>query len=315
VLIGGVTGSGKSGVLNVIVAELSARPDVVLWGLDMKHGLEYFPWRPVLNRLATSESAAVELLAAANRILDVRVEQMAGRGERRWRPTPVTPALVIVADELVELGSKALMHCERLARLGRAVAIIVVAATQRPSAAALGGLDARAQMTARIALGVIEARDGELILGTGRIGAGWRPDKLSAPGSFLILAPGQHDQPRRARAYWLSDDAVTAATGRPGAARPELDPVSADGAAGRQEPAEQTTGTAPAAPDPDASLMVALDAAPPGGLSADELAVQLGRSRAWVYKRLLVDRKAGRAVALRRGRWAARRAGRPKETL
>lgn len=42
--------------------------------------------------------------------------------------------------------------------------------------AALGSLDARTQMTVRVSLGVIEARDAELILGSGRIGEGWRPN-------------------------------------------------------------------------------------------------------------------------------------------
>src|SRR5262249_32751628 len=36
ILIGGATGRGKSGVLNVILAELATRQDVVLWGVDMK---------------------------------------------------------------------------------------------------------------------------------------------------------------------------------------------------------------------------------------------------------------------------------------
>jgi S-DNA-T family DNA segregation ATPase FtsK/SpoIIIE len=43
VLIGGVTGSGKSGVLNVVLAALVACRDVVLWGVDLKGGMELRP--------------------------------------------------------------------------------------------------------------------------------------------------------------------------------------------------------------------------------------------------------------------------------
>ena len=48
--------------------------------------------------------------------------------------------------------------------------------------------------------------------------------------------------------------------------------------------------------NPDMALMAALREAPRGGLSADELAARLGRSRAWVFKRLQVHRTAGRAA-------------------
>ncbi len=51
------------------------------------------------------------------------------------------------------------------------------------------------------------------------------------------------------------------------------------------------------------ALLAALDATPPDGLSADELAPRVGRSRAWVFSCLHVHASAGRAVRLRRGRW------------
>ncbi len=198
VLTAGTMGRGKSGVLNAFMAELSGRTDVVLWGIDMKRGLELSPWRPVLDRLATTEDAAHELLSAANRVLDARADLLAERRERKWQPSPTEPALVIAVDELAELDAVAMTLLERLARMGRAEGIILIAVTQRPSADVLGGLDARTQMTARIALGVVEPRDGELILGAGRLGQGWRPDRLAGPGYFVVLVPGQHEQPRPA---------------------------------------------------------------------------------------------------------------------
>ncbi len=303
VLIGGATGRGKSGVLNVILAELATRTDVVLWGVDMKRGLELAPWRQVLDRLATTNDEAVETLTAANRVLDARARLLAERGERKWQPTPDTPALLVLVDELAELSAEAMAQLERLARLGRAAGIILVTVTQRPSAEALGGLDARTQMTTRIALGVIEARDGELILGAGRVGSGWRAERLGGPGYFLALVPGVHEQPRPARAYWLTDGAVRTVVASAGARRPALDPESADAATRPQEPSQDSRGERERA---DVALLAALDAAPPDGLSADELAARVGRSRAWVFSRLDVHAAAGRAIRLRRGRWIGR---------
>lgn len=61
-LLGGVAGAGKSGVLNVILAELVACPDVVLWGVDLKGGMELQPWgglpRPARHRSGHGRSAA-----------------------------------------------------------------------------------------------------------------------------------------------------------------------------------------------------------------------------------------------------------------
>src|SRR5262249_48344223 len=122
------------------MAALSLCADVVVWGIDMKLGLELLPWLPVLGRLATTNEDALELLTAANRVLEARARLLAGRQGRKWRPSPEEPALVIAIDELAELSGKALALFERVARMGRAAGIVLVAVTQRPSLAALGSL-------------------------------------------------------------------------------------------------------------------------------------------------------------------------------
>jgi S-DNA-T family DNA segregation ATPase FtsK/SpoIIIE len=312
VLIAGTMGRGKSGVLNVFMAALSGCLDVVLWGIDMKRGLELAPWRSALDRLATTEDAAHEMLLAANRVRDARADLLAERHQRKWQPSPEEPALVIAVDELAELDADSMALLERLARMGRAEGIILIVVTQRPSADVLGGLNARTQLTARIALGVVEPRDGELILGTGRLGGGWRPDRLGGRGYFLVLVPGQHESPRPARAYLLTDAAVTAVAGRRGVQRAALDAASASAA---EKPQEASTATeavtdgysVPQREDSDTTLLTALRDAPRGGLSAPELAVRIGRSRSWTFARLRAHAKAGRAVHVGHGRWAGGR--------
>jgi S-DNA-T family DNA segregation ATPase FtsK/SpoIIIE len=313
VLIAGTMGRGKSGVLNVFMAALSLCPDVVLWGIDMKRGLELAPWRSVLDRLAKTQDAAHELLSAANRVLDARADLLAERHERKWQPSPEEPALVIAVDELAELDADSMALFERLARMGRAEGIILIGVTQRPSAEVLGGLNARTQMTARIALGVVEPRDGEFILGAGRLGAGWRPDRLGGRGYFLVLVPGQHEQPRPARAYLMTDEAVMAAARRASAGqRATLDAASARAAEKAEEPttATETAGNGPTLPqreDPDVALLAALKDSPRAGLTAPELAARIGRSRSWTFARLRTYARTGRAVHVGHGRWAGGR--------
>src|SRR5439155_24006204 len=65
VLVGGIAGSGKSGVLNVMLGNLTACPDVVLWGIDLKGGMELRPWAHCLARLATTAVEATALLGDA----------------------------------------------------------------------------------------------------------------------------------------------------------------------------------------------------------------------------------------------------------
>ncbi len=239
-------------------------------------------------------------------MLDARADLLAKRHERKWQPSPAEPALVIAVDELAELDADSMALFERLARMGRAGGIILIALTQRPSADVLGGLDARTQMAVRIALGVVEPRDGELILGAGRVGAAGDQTGWPGWGTSSCWRPVSTSTRGRPAPYWLTDATVSATAGRSGVERAALDAVSAAAADGPQEPPGVTDrpDVESRDSDPDAALLAALGDAPRGGLSADELAEHLGRGRTWVYKRLNAHARAGRAVRPRRGRWA-----------
>lgn len=227
-LVAGAAGRGKTGMMNVVTAELAARRDVVMWGIDCRDGLELAPWQVVLDRWAVSADEGTALLQAANRVVDARARLLAAHRERRWRPAPEEPALVVLVDELGELTSEAIGLCERLARRGRPLGIGLVAATHQASAAGLlGGVDMRHQVAVRVCLGLVESRDVDPILGPGRWGGGWCAERLRLPGSFLIAVPGMHETPRPARAFWLSDEDVASVAARFGTQRPALDAASA----------------------------------------------------------------------------------------
>jgi S-DNA-T family DNA segregation ATPase FtsK/SpoIIIE len=297
-LIGGTTGSGKSGLLNVILAYLAACSDVIIWGIDLKGGMELQPWAPCLARLATTPAQACELLGDAVRELDARAVSLAAAGHRVREPAPASPALVTVIDEYAELPEAAQGDADSLARRGRAVAVNLVAATQRPTQAAMGGGAVRSQMDVRACLRVRERRDTDLILGQGSVAAGWQAHTLTEPGTFLLSAP-EHATPRRARAYLITDGQVTghaARHARPGPlpAAPEPPQEAGTGRDGTDAPA-----------GPEAVLWAALCNAPGEGFPVWVLMSACGMSRSWVYYRLQEHAAAGRAVQAGHGSWRA----------
>ncbi|WP_214320580.1 cell division protein FtsK [Nonomuraea sediminis] len=314
-LIGGIAGAGKSGTVNVLLGELTACPDAIIWGVDLKRGMELQPWAACLDRLATTPQEADALFADAVAILDGRADHMAQQGQRTWQPTPDAPALIILVDEYAELVDEApdaVRHADSIARRGRAVAVQLVAATQRPSQKAMGKGAVRSQMDVRIACRVREQRDVDLILGQGMLKAGWHAHRLDAPGKFLISAP-EHDTPRRARTYLLDDNGVQRTATQHAPHRPQLDQVSAvalDRAAETTPeplPADVRTLARHARPDgsegADSALTAALEDAPDGGITVPELMRQTGMSRPWVYWRLGQLDRDGRVRQVSRGHW------------
>jgi S-DNA-T family DNA segregation ATPase FtsK/SpoIIIE len=314
VLIGGTTDAGKSGILNVILGNLVACPDVVLWGIDLKGGMELCPWAPCLARLATTPTEATGLLRDAVRVLDARARAMSEGAGRTWVPAEQAPALVIVIDEYAELAETApaaIAYAESIARRGRAVAVTLLAATQRPTQKSMGGGALRSQMSVRICLRVRERRDVDLILDKGMLSAGWHAHTLDAPGKFYVLADG-HNQPRRARAYLVTDDDVSATVAQHATTRPQLDPLSANAIDSETDPDHDVIDgeVIEDEPDPELTLWTALRDAPDHGLSVPELMRLTGMRRTWIYDRLQAHANADRAQQVSRGRWRATEAHR-----
>ncbi|WP_326640125.1 cell division protein FtsK [Nonomuraea fuscirosea] len=320
-LFAGISGAGKSGGVNVLLGDLTACQDVILWAIDLKRGMELLPWSSCINRLATTPQEAETLLADAVIILDGRADDLTRRGERVWEPSPERPALIIIIDEYAELASEAphaINYADSIARRGRAPAVNLIAATQRPSKEAMGKSAVRSQMDVRLCFRVREPRDGDLILGQGMVKAGWHPHKLDAPGKFLISSP-EHDIPRRARSYLLDDAGVAETAERHAEHRPSLDAVSLaalDAAASAAERYADTPTddgrTSPrharqSAPKRgDSVLWTVLHDAPENGITVDELKTATGMSRPTIYRRLSQLENDGRVRQVSRGRWRAR---------
>ena len=324
VLFGGATGAGKSGGLNVLIGNLSACRDVVLWGIDLKKGMELSPWISCLDRLATTPGEADSLLADAVAILEARAAVLAEQGQRVCDPAPGMPALVILIDEYAELvddAPGAIRHADSIARRGRAVAVSLIAATQRPTQKAMGHGAVRSQMDVRICFRVRERKDVDLILGQGMLAAGWQAHTLNAPGKFLVSA-AEHDTPRRARAYLITDEVVASTASLHASLRPPLDevsqraieernptevPIAPDAEAGDppRSPLDDEDEHSHADDDPEAILWAALSLAPDDGTTVPELMTATGMSRPWIYLRLRELAERGQVSQVSRGRWRA----------
>src|SRR5262249_1739741 len=228
-LFGGGTGWGKSGAVNTVTGNLVACTDTVIWAIDLKRGMELGPWASCIDWLATTPDQARAMLTDAVAVLEARAGDLAATGLRVWHPSPQRPALVIIVDEYAELtqaAPEASADSDSIGRRGRAVAVQLIAATQRPTQKAMGQGALRSMMDIRVCFRVRERRDVDLILGQGMLTAGWNAHKLNAPGKFLVCAP-EYDTPKRARAYLVTDEAVAATAARYAEHRPALDPISA----------------------------------------------------------------------------------------
>jgi len=334
-LFAGTTGSGKSGALNVLMGTLAACDDVVIWAIDLKKGMELRPWAPCIDRLATTADEASALLA----ILQARAAHLAAAGLRVWEPSPQMPALVIIIDEYAELADEApeaMSDTDSIARLGHAVAVTIVAATQRPTQKAMGQGAVRSQMDTRICFHVRERKDVDLILGQGMLNAGWHAHTLNAPGKFLVSAP-EHTTPKRARAYLVTDNDVSETAARCARVRPQLDDMSQHailrdgGSTGRaweqaapcedaSEPVAPWHGASDARSDPNGpggtpadggtttsadALWLALCTALDEGADITELMRLSGMTRPTLYRHLGQHARAGQAIQVSRGRWRA----------
>src|SRR5574341_305123 len=246
VLIAGLRGSGKSGVLHVCIGELAACPDVVLWGIDLKHGLELKAWEPVFERgrIAHTLDQAEQLLGAAERVMNAHGGLLAHDGTKEWRPSPTRPALVVVIDEQGRLrdSSAAIATLERIATLGRTLGVGIISATQYPTVEVLGSGELRSQYTIQVLLRVQRKQHVTVVLGEDAAREGWRADLIPAdqPGVLYPRGPGMHI-PKLGRGWRVPDPMVPQVAARYGPHRPSLHP---DAAAAATLADQRPTGTA-----------------------------------------------------------------------
>lgn len=144
-LVGGITGCGKSGVVNAIVGA-AVRAGVKVTGLDPKR-VELGLWRPALQNLATSSDDIEFVLQEFLVKMHQRYDEMEAARIRSWEG----PAELLVVEELANVFMVDLVassgdekkakiaaarrkgYLEELARMGRGAGFFILSATQEPS--------------------------------------------------------------------------------------------------------------------------------------------------------------------------------------
>lgn len=193
VLIAGTTGSGKTALARTLLVSLAMhnrQGDVQLVLIDPKgRGFAALNALPhVLGDVVVDPRKAVE-----------RLRWLVHEMERRDRTRCSTPVLVVAVDELADLiqtgGAAVEAMLTRLGQRGREAGIHLVACTQKPTAALIGGA-MKANFPVRL-VGAVASRD-EARYATGINDSG--AEKLEGRGDFLLVTKGEQ---LRFQAAWI----------------------------------------------------------------------------------------------------------------
>lgn len=179
ILVIGSSGSAKStGVLRDLAYTATACHNAIVLDLDpVKDGLREFEGvmavPPIRGNEECEEWLDYLVLMAEGRN---RVRVRLGMGDT-WVATAKHPAIIPIVDEVIYLSKKAKERFIRLLRLGKQSGIYPVAAGQDATSDSLG--DAVADSFTLAVMLASRHADIPIVLGTGAIAAGFRPDRLT----------------------------------------------------------------------------------------------------------------------------------------
>jgi DNA segregation ATPase FtsK/SpoIIIE, S-DNA-T family len=215
-LAGGEPGAGKSSVLNLIVGHGALSPDCGLWLFDGKR-VELGLWREVADVFVGSNiDEALTRLRELQAEMEIRYALLEAAGRRKIIRNDLVDVILAVIDELayytVTVGTDTQQQEFRtlvrdLVARGRAAGIIVVAATQRPSADIIP-TSLRDLFGFRMAFRCTTDSSSDIILAQGWAGQGYSARSIDpeAFGQAWLLAEG--GIPRRMRCAFLTDSHI-----------------------------------------------------------------------------------------------------------
>lgn len=213
-LIGGEPGGGKSSLLNVIVAHGALSMDCRLCLFDGKQ-VELGQWESCADVFVGPDiQHAIATLQRLQIVMNNRYRYLRWRLRRKIRPGDKFSPILIAIDELAYYA--ATVEDKKLRELfsallrdvvarGRAVGIIVIAATQRPSSDIIP-TSLRDLFAYRAAFRCTTDSSSDIILANGWANRGWSATSISptSQGTNLLLAEG--GVPFLMRTAWLDDD-------------------------------------------------------------------------------------------------------------
>ena len=212
-LVGGEPGGGKSTLLSSIIAHAALATDVRLCLLDGKQ-VELGLWREVADVFVGPDlSYAISTLRRLQTVLDNRYAYLGHHRQRKITRGHRLSAILCAVDEIAyysaTVGDKPQQEqfvalLRDLVARGRAVGLIVVAATQRPSVDIIP-TSLRDIFSWRFATRCTTEASSDIILGRGWAEAGYNAARIAPEeqGCGLLIAEG--GIPRLVKAAYLSD--------------------------------------------------------------------------------------------------------------
>ena len=212
-LVGGEPGSGKSAVLNNVVAHAALSLDCRLCLIDGKQ-VELGQWEACADVFVGPDlGRAIATLRRLQMVMDNRYTLLRSQGRRKIGRGDVCTPILVAIDEIAYFSAtvgdrktqetfSALLR-DLVAR-GRAVGVIVVAATQRPSSDIIP-TSLRDLFAWRFAGRCTTDVSSDIVLGHGWAAKGWSANAIDPnnPGAGLLIAEGGF--PQRVKTAFLSD--------------------------------------------------------------------------------------------------------------
>ena len=216
-LVGGEPGAGKSAVLNNVVAHAALSMDCQLCLIDGKQ-VELGQWEACADVFVGPDlGRAIATLRRLQTVMDNRYTHLRAEGRRKIVRGDVCSPVLVAIDEIAYFSATvgdrktqdafAALLRDLVAR-GRAVGVIVVAATQRPSSDIIP-TSLRDLFAWRFAGRCTTDVSSDIVLGHGWASRGWTANEIDPgnPGAGLLIAEG--GTPQRVKTAFLSDEDCT----------------------------------------------------------------------------------------------------------
>src|SRR6266487_2228508 len=216
VLVAGEPGSGKSVALNLIVAHAALSLDCMLVLVDGKR-VELGVWAKCADTfVGPSIDEAIGVLNQLQAEMDTRYERLLAQGRRKIGRRDGVSVILAVFDEVAYFSATvgeprqqkeftALLR-DLVAR-GRAAGVIVVAATQRPSADIIP-TSLRDLFGYRWAFRCSTEASSDTILGHGWADKGYSATEIDPQARGVSWLRAEDGIPRRMKAAYLSDEEI-----------------------------------------------------------------------------------------------------------
>jgi len=237
VMVIGVTGAGKSNLLNVLTAQFTRCQDTIVWMIDLKGGRLAAPWvrpwvqgqcdRPAIDWVATTREEAALMLDSLRAVIRARSASLAGGS--KITPSRATPQYILIGDELPDIfglrmtrapGGPSNAQIAEIAgditRQARSEAVMPVWTFQRATSETTGPTVLKSQCKLRFALAVTSEAEARSVI-PDDVHAAALLASLVHPGTGLVWRPGRETpQPLK---FWRLDPDLDRPHGRADLAR------------------------------------------------------------------------------------------------